>query len=103
MVPTTSNQQLKRFINTNCYIDLHYFMLVGVFSLCEIGTLSLSLSPSLSLSLSQLSAFNNRQMSGVVFLDFHKTFDLVHHDALLKKLYSYNLSMASITFLRSYL
>ena len=32
-----------------------------------------------------LSAFNNRQMSGAVFLDFRKAFDLVHHDILLKK------------------
>ena len=51
---------------------------------------------------SWLSAFNNRQISNAVFLDFCKAFDLVHHDILLK-LYSYNLSMASITFLRSYL
>ena len=42
-------------------------------------------------------------MSGGVFLDFRKAFDLVHHDLLLQKLFSYNLSMASITFLRSYL
>ena len=42
-------------------------------------------------------------MSGAVFLDFRKAFDLVHRDILLKKLSSYNLSMASITFLRSYL
>ena len=41
-----------------------------------------------------LSAFNNRQMSGAVFLDFRKAFGLVHHDILLKKLSSYNLSMA---------
>ena len=27
-----------------------------------------------------LSAFNNRQMSDAVFLDFGKAFDLVHHD-----------------------
>ena len=40
-------------------------------------------------------------MSGAVFFDFRKAFDLVHHDILLKKLSSYN--MASITFLRSYL
>ena len=32
-----------------------------------------------------LSAFNNRQMSGAVFLDFRKAFDLVHHDILLKR------------------
>ena len=50
-----------------------------------------------------LSAFNNRQMSGAVFLDFRKAFDLVHHDILLKKLFTYNLSIASIAFLRSYL
>ena len=52
-----------------------------------------------------LSAFNNRQMSGAVFLDFRKAFDLVYHDILLKKkkLSTYNLSIASITFLRYYL
>ena len=50
-----------------------------------------------------LSAFNNCQMSGAVFLNFCKAFDLVHHDILLKKLSSYNLSMASINFLWSYL
>ena len=49
------------------------------------------------------SAFNHRQMSGAVVLDFHKAFGLVHPDILLKKPPSYNLSMASITFLRSYL
>ena len=42
-------------------------------------------------------------MSGAVFLDFRKAFDLVHQGILLKKLSSYNLSMVSITFLRSYL
>ena len=43
-------------------------------------------------------------MSGAVFLDFRKAFDLVHHDILLKKkLSTYNLSIASIAFLRSYL
>ena len=40
-------------------------------------------------------------MSGAAVLDFRKAFDLVYHDILLKKLSSY--SMASITFLRSYL
>ena len=38
-----------------------------------------------------------------MFLDVRKAFYLLHHDILLKKLSSYNLSMASITFLRSYL
>ena len=43
-------------------------------------------------------------MSGAVFLDFRKAFDLVRHDILLKKKIStYNLSIASIAFLRSYL
>ena len=50
-----------------------------------------------------LSVFNSRQMSGAVFLDFSRAFGLVHHDILLKKLSSYTLSMASMTFLRSYL
>ena len=50
-----------------------------------------------------LLAFNNRQMSGAVFLHFRKAFDLVHHDILLKRLSTYNLSIASIAFLRSYL
>ena len=49
-----------------------------------------------------LSSFNSRQMSGAVFLDFRKAFHLVHH-ILARKLSSYNLSKASITFLRSYL
>ena len=49
-----------------------------------------------------LSAFNNRQTSVAVFLDFRKAFDLVYHDILLKTL-SYNLSIASITLLRSHL
>ena len=50
-----------------------------------------------------LSAFNNRQMSGAIFLDFRKAFHLVHHDVLLNKLSTYNLGIASIAFLRSYL
>ena len=50
-----------------------------------------------------LSAFNNRQQSGAVFLDFCKALDLVHHNIILKKLSTYNLSIANIAFLRSYL
>ena len=42
-------------------------------------------------------------MSGAAFLDFCKAFDLVHYDILLKKLSSYNLSIESLAFLRSYL
>ena len=50
-----------------------------------------------------LSAFNNRQMSGAVFLDFRKAFDMFHRDILLKKISTYNLSIAGIAFLWSYL
>ena len=52
-----------------------------------------------------LSAFNNRQMSGAVFLDFRKAFDLVHHDILLKKLSTYKhckYSFLKILFTGSY-
>ena len=42
-------------------------------------------------------------MSGAVFLDFRKAFDMVRRDILLKKLSSYYLSIASITFTQSYL
>ena len=42
-------------------------------------------------------------MSGAVFLDFRKAFDLVHHEILLKKLSMCNLSIATIAFLQSYL
>ena len=43
-------------------------------------------------------------MSGAVFLDFRKAMDLAHHDILLEtKLSTYNLSITSIAFLRSYL
>ena len=49
------------------------------------------------------STFNNRQILGALFVDFRKAFDLVHHDILLKKLSTYNLSIASSAFLRSYL
>ena len=42
-------------------------------------------------------------MSGAMFLYFRKAFDMVRHDILLKKLSSYYLSIASITFTQSYL
>ena len=47
-----------------------------------------------------LSAFNNRQMSGAVFLDFRKAFDLVHHDILLKKTIHVQLKHRKYSFLK---
>ena len=48
-----------------------------------------------------LSAFNKRQISGVVFLDLRNTFDVFDRDILLKKLSAYNLGTETITFLQS--
>ena len=45
---------------------------------------------------------NKSEVSGVVFLDLEKAFDLVHHDILLKKLAIY-LKKFSAIFLKSYL
>ena len=47
-----------------------------------------------------LSAFNNRQMSGAVFLDFRKVFDLVHHDILQKKTIHVQLKHRKYSFLK---
>ena len=51
-------------------------------------------------------ALSFQQSSNVrcsIFIDFRKAFNLVHHDILLNKLSTYNLGIASIVFLRSYL
>ena len=52
---------------------------------------------------SWLEAINNTQMTGAVFLDLKKAFDLVNHEILLKKLTAYHIGEKSITFLKSYL
>ena len=50
-----------------------------------------------------LTAVNNSKLSGCVFLDFSKAFDLVNHTILLKKLELYFNSSKSVTFIQSFL
>jgi hypothetical protein len=52
---------------------------------------------------SWLESINKSLMSGAVFLDLKKAFDLVDHDILLNKLTVYHLNATSIAFFRSYL
>jgi len=50
-----------------------------------------------------LTAMNRGEMTGAVFLDFSKAFDLVNHHLLVEKLSVYQLSKESIKFFTSYL
>ena len=50
-----------------------------------------------------LSSVNNNLLSGAVFLDMQKAFDLVDHDILLKKLEAYHLDQSVLKFFHSYL
>ena len=50
-----------------------------------------------------LNGLNNSNMTGAVFLDLRKAFDLINHDILLKKLFVYFRDVNSVSFLRSYL
>ena len=52
---------------------------------------------------SWLSAINQGELTGAVFLDLRKAFDMVNHTILLKKLSIYNLSINSIKLFQSYL
>ena len=52
---------------------------------------------------SWLIAMNKSEVSGVVFLDLKKAFDLVDHDILLKKLAIYLKNSSSLPFYKSYL
>ena len=52
---------------------------------------------------SWLTGMNKSEVSGVVFLDLKKAFDLVDHDILLKKLAIYLKNSSSLPFLKSYL
>ena len=52
---------------------------------------------------SWLTAMNKSEVSGVVFLDLKKSFDLVDHDILLKKLAIYLKNSSSVPFFKSYL
>ena len=52
---------------------------------------------------SWLTAMNKSEVSGVVFLDLKKAFDLVDHNILLKKLAIYLKNSSSLPFFESYL
>ena len=48
-------------------------------------------------------AIDKGDMVGVIFIDFHKAFDLVVHDILLKKMSSYKINQRSLDWFCSYL
>jgi hypothetical protein len=52
---------------------------------------------------SWLSAINKSQVTGAVFLDFKKAFDLVDHSILLDKLLLYTQSSETVLFIKSFL
>ena len=50
-----------------------------------------------------LEAMDKGHYMGLLFLDFRKAFDLIHHDILLKKLAVYGFSQSAIKWFKSYL
>ena len=48
-------------------------------------------------------AMDKGHYTGLLFLDFRKTFDLIHHDILLKKLAVCGFSQSTINWFKSYL
>ena len=50
-----------------------------------------------------LTAINEGDMCGVIFLDFKKAFDLVDHDLLLQKLFLYTKNPQCVSFFKSFL
>ena len=50
-----------------------------------------------------LEAMDKGHYTGLLFLDFRKAFDLIHHDILLKKLAVYGFSQSTINLFKSYL
>ena len=50
-----------------------------------------------------LGAINRSEMTGVIFLDLSKAFDLVNHNLLIQKLSAYHFSQGSVSLFQSYL
>ena len=50
-----------------------------------------------------LSNINNNMLTGVVFIDFEKVFDVIDHKLLLRTLSSYNLSPSVLSLIASFL
>ena len=50
-----------------------------------------------------LNAVHKKELTGAIFLDLKKAFDMVNHHILLKKLSAYNISPAVVSFFASYL
>ena len=50
-----------------------------------------------------LNNVNNSQLTGVIYLDFRKAFDLVDHETLVQKLHCYLSNTSSVSFFSSYL
>ena len=50
-----------------------------------------------------ISAINNKEIVGTIFLDLTKAFDLVNHALLVKKLSCYNASQSAVNWFKSYL
>ena len=48
-------------------------------------------------------SLNNNLLSGAIFFDFTKAFDLISHNIILKKLQLYNFSTGLLSFIGNYL
>ena len=50
-----------------------------------------------------LKNMDNDEVTGRVFIDFRKAFDVIDHELLLKKLFIYRATPSSVAWLKSYL